>query len=58
VFIESETTCIDTVLDAHPAVKQLFDHEWIHLVCLTGNTAQQRHGGKWRTLACQNLPAN
>ncbi|MFZ9937512.1 MAG: YbcC family protein [Luteolibacter sp.] len=58
VFIESETSRIDAVLDAHPAVKQLFDHEWIHLVCLTGKTAQQRHGGKWRTLACQNLAAN
>lgn len=58
VFIESEPERIDAVLDAHPAVKQLFDHQWIHLVCLTGDAACQRHAGKWRPLACQNSGMN
>jgi uncharacterized protein YbcC (UPF0753/DUF2309 family) len=50
VYLESETHLIDAVLDAHPQVKQLFDHQWIHLIALTGNTAQLRDGGGWRAL--------
>lgn len=58
VFIESETSRIDAVLDAHPAVKQLFDHQWIHLVALSGRTAHQRQGGGWRELVCQGQERN
>jgi uncharacterized protein YbcC (UPF0753/DUF2309 family) len=50
VYIESETERIDAVLDAHPQVKQLFDHQWIHLIALTGETAQMRDRGKWRMI--------
>lgn len=50
VYLESETECIDAVLDAHPQVKQLFDHQWIHLIALTGDKAQLRDRGGWRVL--------
>jgi uncharacterized protein YbcC (UPF0753/DUF2309 family) len=50
VFIESETERIDAVLDAHPQVKQLFDHQWIHLIALTGDTARMRDRGGWRVI--------
>ncbi|BCX47109.1 UPF0753 protein [Haloferula helveola] len=50
VFIESRTELIDAVLDAHPEVRQLFDHQWIHLVCLTGDTAMQRRNGRWHPI--------
>lgn len=50
VVIESETDRIDAVLAGHPEVRQLFDHQWIHLVCLTGTSAMRRTGGGWHPL--------
>lgn len=47
VFIESQTHRIDAVLNAHPEVRQLFDHGWIHLVALDGNHALYRKEGTW-----------
>lgn len=51
VVIESETERIDAVLDAHPEVRQLFDHQWLHLICLTGDAALQRRDGTWHPLS-------
>ena len=51
VAIESEPGFIDAVLDANPDVRQLFEHQWIHLVCLTGDTARIRRSGRWCQLA-------
>ena len=51
VVIESESDKIDAVLNANPAVRDLFDHQWIHLIVITGNTASQRREGKWHPLA-------
>lgn len=36
VYLEADPDRIDAVLKAQPAVKQLFDHGWIHLVSLAG----------------------
>jgi uncharacterized protein YbcC (UPF0753/DUF2309 family) len=51
VVIESESGLIDAVLAAHPEVRRLFDHQWIHLVCLTGDRARIRREGGWQPLA-------
>lgn len=51
VVVESTPERIDAVLDAQPEVRQLFDNQWIHLVCLTGDTARQRRGDGWHRLA-------
>lgn len=51
VYLESDTERVDAVLDAHAGVKQLFDHEWIHLVVLAGDKAWQRQRGSWRLIA-------
>jgi uncharacterized protein YbcC (UPF0753/DUF2309 family) len=50
VIIESETARIDAVLDAQPAVRDLFDHGWLHLICLTGTSARQRRHQSWQLL--------
>ena len=51
VVIESEPERIDAVLEANPGVRELFDHQWLHLVCLTGTVARQRRGRGWHALA-------
>ena len=48
VIVESEPSRIDAVLDAHPGVAGLFDHEWIHLLALTGGRVLRRRGGSWQ----------
>lgn len=52
VIIESETHKVDSVLDAQPEVKQLFDNEWIHLIAISGGSAMQRRAGHWQVLVC------
>jgi uncharacterized protein YbcC (UPF0753/DUF2309 family) len=50
VFLESETEKVDAVLAAHPAVRQLFDNEWIHLIVMTGKQAHLRRQGQWQQM--------
>lgn len=50
VFLESETEKVDAVLAAHPQVRELFDHEWIHLVVMTGRQAYLRRQGQWQKM--------
>ncbi len=52
VVIENTPERIDAVLAAHPSVRQLFDHQWLHLVALTDTTARiRRGGGRWDDLS-------
>ena len=50
VIIENAPERIDAVLDAHPQVRQLFDNQWLHLIALTGSTAQRRVSGGWEAM--------
>jgi uncharacterized protein YbcC (UPF0753/DUF2309 family) len=50
VYLEGETELVDKVLEQHPDVRQLFDHQWIHLFVLTGGCAYQRRNGSWNVL--------
>ncbi|MCU0792671.1 MAG: DUF2309 domain-containing protein, partial [Opitutaceae bacterium] len=50
VYIDVAPSRIDAVLDAQPAVKQLFDHGWIHLVALQGTDAYRRTAKGWRKI--------
>jgi hypothetical protein len=50
VYLEAAPARIDAVLDAQPAVKQLFDHGWIHLVALQGATARRRTSSGWQAI--------
>lgn len=52
VFLESETELVDKVLESQPEVRQLFDHQWIHLVVISGMQAHHRHQGGWKLLVC------
>lgn len=52
VYLESETELVDKVLEAQPEVRQLFDHEWIHLVVISGKLAYHRHQDGWKLLVC------
>jgi uncharacterized protein YbcC (UPF0753/DUF2309 family) len=47
VFIEAEPDKISQVLEAHPSVRQLFDHGWIHLFCLHGGYCQRYASAGW-----------
>jgi len=48
VYIEAPRERIEGVLAAQPAVRQLFDHGWIHLVALEGNRASRYTLDGWR----------
>ncbi len=50
VYIEANRERIGAVLAAQPAVRQLFDNGWIHLVSLEGPTAWRYAGAEWRRL--------
>ncbi len=50
VIIESKPELIDAVLAAQPAVRDLFDNEWLHLIVLHEKTASQRRNGSWHLL--------
>jgi uncharacterized protein YbcC (UPF0753/DUF2309 family) len=50
VYIDVEPARIDAVLDAQPAVKQLFDHGWIHLIALHGARALRHTPAGWRAV--------
>jgi uncharacterized protein YbcC (UPF0753/DUF2309 family) len=51
VFIEAEPDKITQVLEAHPLVRQLFDHGWIHLFCLQGALCQRYASAGWRPVS-------
>ncbi len=48
VFIDVAPERIDAVLAAQPAVRQLFDHGWIHLIALQGPTARRYTLDGWQ----------
>lgn len=50
VVIENAPENIDAVLEAQPGVRELFDHQWIHLIALTGGTALIRRHGEWQSI--------
>lgn len=50
VIIESEIDRIDAVLNNQPAVRELFENGWLHLICITGTKAHQRRHKIWQTL--------
>ena len=46
VYLEAAPDRIRAVLDKNPAVRQLFDHEWLHLFSLQDDDCfRYRHGG-------------
>ncbi|MGA0845159.1 MAG: YbcC family protein [Luteolibacter sp.] len=54
VIIENTPSRIDAVLDDQISVKELVDHQWIHLIAIDGERAYQRHKGIWRAIACKS----
>ncbi len=50
VYIEAARDRIEGVLEAQPGVRQLFDHGWIHLVALEGDTARRYTPDGWLAL--------
>ena len=50
VFIAAQRADIDSVLRAHPEVRQLFDHEWLGLFSLEGNEVFGYHASGWAPL--------
>lgn len=51
VVVESTPQRIDAVLEAQPQVRQLVENQWIHLICLTGDTALRRRQREWCPIA-------
>jgi uncharacterized protein len=47
VYIEADPARISQVLAGHPAVRQLFDHEWLHLFALQGDRCHRYRAGQW-----------
>jgi uncharacterized protein YbcC (UPF0753/DUF2309 family) len=47
VYLEAAPDRIEAVLQAQPAVKQLFDHGWIHLISLAGNHTVRYTAAGW-----------
>lgn len=51
VYLEAEPARIGAVLGKHPAVRQLFDHGWLHLFALQGGDCFRYRQGQWVPLA-------
>ncbi len=49
VYIEAPPAKIAAVLEKNPGVKQLFDHDWLHLWAIEGNQCYPYRDGVWRT---------
>jgi uncharacterized protein YbcC (UPF0753/DUF2309 family) len=55
VFIEAPRAAIETIVARHAVVRQLIDHDWLHVLRLDpveGVVEQIRHGS-WRTVAAR-----
>ena len=53
VFIETKKERISAVLAAKPDVKMLFDHQWIHLCAIEGNSCLLYQAGEWKSIAAE-----
>lgn len=51
VYIEAEPERIRAVLEKNPSVRQLFDHEWLHLFSLQGSDCLRYKTGQWERVA-------
>jgi uncharacterized protein YbcC (UPF0753/DUF2309 family) len=47
VYIDVPRDRLAAVLAQHPAVRQLFDHEWIHLFAIEGTSCWRWRAGQW-----------
>ena len=47
VFVEAAPDALTTVLAAQPAVRELFDHGWIHLFALVGDRCLRYRADGW-----------
>jgi uncharacterized protein YbcC (UPF0753/DUF2309 family) len=39
---------IDTVIARHATVRQLVDHQWLHLFRFANTGIERRHAGQWQ----------
>lgn len=53
VLVEAPTAAMSDILARHPAVRDLFDNGWLHLVALAGGVPAQRYrpGLEWEVFA-------
>ena len=51
VYIEADPARISAVLETQPAVRQLFDHGWLHLFALQESNCLRYRNGSWLKLA-------
>lgn len=51
VYIEAKPERIRAVLERNPSVRQLFDHEWLHLFSLQGSDCLRYKTGPWERVA-------
>lgn len=51
VYIEADPARIGQVLERNSSVRQLFDHEWLHLFSLQGCHCYRYRNGQWRRVA-------
>jgi uncharacterized protein YbcC (UPF0753/DUF2309 family) len=49
VFVEAPVQAIEAVLSKQPAVRQLFDHGWIHLFAIRGDRVIRRTETGWES---------
>jgi uncharacterized protein YbcC (UPF0753/DUF2309 family) len=54
VFIEAPQAAIERVMAKHLQVRQLVEHEWLHLFRLGDATVERRHRGAWSVWAHAN----
>ncbi len=47
VYLEATPERIQAVLEKNPSVRQLFDHEWLHLFSLQGSHCFRYKAGQW-----------
>ena len=56
VYLEAAPARIVAVLEKHPDVQQLFDHEWLHLFSLQGKDCCRYRHGQWEPVRAHTNP--
>jgi uncharacterized protein YbcC (UPF0753/DUF2309 family) len=53
VFVDAPREMIDAIISRHPTVRQLVEHQWLHLFRFADAGIERRHEGNWRAWESQ-----
>jgi uncharacterized protein YbcC (UPF0753/DUF2309 family) len=54
VFVDAPREMIDTIIARHPTVRQLVEHQWLHMFRFADAGIERRHEGIWQAWESQS----